>query len=95
MSKRISYTPEFKAKVALKALKEKNTMAELVQEFKLHAAQITRWKSQLLEKLPSLFDDGRKKKRGQEPDIEALYAEIGRLQTQINFLKKKSGINDS
>lgn len=95
MGKRISYTPEFKAKVVLKALKEQQTMAELVQEFKLHPAQITRWKSQLLEKLPLLFDDGRKKKKGSEPDIEALYSEIGRLQTQVNFLKKKSGINDS
>lgn len=94
MAKRISYQAQFKSKVALEALKESKTLSDLAQEFKLHPGQITRWKSQAVQGIPQLFEDGRKKKSHSEVDVEALYAQIGKLQSQLEFLKKKTGIDN-
>ena len=93
MAKRITYQAQFKGRVALEALKEGKTLAALAQEFKLHPAQITRWKTQATQGISQLFEDGRQKKSSSDMDvdIEALYAQIGKLQTQLEFLKKKLG----
>lgn len=94
MAKRVSYQVQFKSRVALEALKENKTLAELSQEFKLHPTQITRWKTQVMKGIPQLFEDVRKKKNPTEPDPEILYAKIGKLQSQLEFLKKKIGIDN-
>lgn len=94
MARRISYQAQFKGRVALEALKENKTLANLAQEFKLHPAQITRWKTQATRGILQLFEDGRKKKRPSEIDVEGLYAQIGKLQSQLEFLKKKTGIDN-
>jgi transposase-like protein len=94
MAKRISYHAQFKGRVALEALKENKTLAEIAQEFKLHPTQITRWKIKALREISQLFEDERKRKYTSEVDVEALYAQIGKLQSQLEFLKKKIGIDN-
>ena len=95
MAKRISYQATFKSKVALEALKEDKTVSELAQEFKLHPTQITKWKTHAIQGIPQLFEDGRKKRSSPEVDVETLYAQIGKLQSQLEFLKKKTGMDNS
>ena len=95
MVKRITYQASFKGKVALAALKENKTLSELAQDFKIHPAQITKWKTQVVQGVAELFEDGRKKKMAPEVDIETLYAQIGKLQSQLEFLKKKTGMDNS
>jgi transposase-like protein len=94
MTKRIRHTAAFKAKTALAALKEHKTLSELSQELKIHPVQIAKWKSIASEGLVELFEDKRKKKNSAEEDTEALYAQIGKLQSKLEFLKKKTGIED-
>lgn len=93
MAKRVKYTAAFKKKVVLAALKEQNTLLELSQEFKIHSSQIIKWRSQALEKFEDLFKDEREKKKESETDIEAIYAQLGKTQAQLEFLKKKTGVN--
>src|SRR5271170_1418655 len=91
MAKRITYQANFKSKVALEALKEDKTLSDLATQFKLHPAQISKWKTQAVQGISQIFEDGRKKKQPPDIDVEALYAQIGKLQTQLEFLKKKPG----
>ena len=95
MSRRISYQAHFKGRVALEALKESRTLSDVAQEFKIHQAQISKWKTQAVQGISQLFEDKRKKKVAAAIDIEALYAQIGKLQSQLEFLKKKTGIDNS
>lgn len=88
---RKSYNAAFRAKVALEAVKEEKTLAELSSIYGVHANQISRWKKQLLASLPDLFTDRRKKKdKQQEELIEELYRQIGQLKVELDWLKKKS-----
>lgn len=92
MKKRIQYPKEFKARVALEALKEVKTIAELSSEYEIHSNMITKWKKQLHDNIPDIFI----RKNDQEPDaqqqIENLYKEIGRIQVENSWLKKKLGL---
>ena len=85
-----------KAKVALEAIKEEKTIAQLVSEYGVHPNQIGQSKKHLLEELPSLFSDKRKKadKEGEELKDE-LYKQIGQLKVEVDWLKKKSLQMDS
>jgi len=88
---RKSYDAAFRAKVALEAFKEKKTLAELSSTFGVHPNQICKWKKQLLESLPDLFTDRRKRKdKEQEELIDELYRQIGQLKVELDWLKKKS-----
>lgn len=91
--KRRNFSPDFKAKVALDAIKGLKTVGELAQKHKLHATQINLWKKQLLDGASDLFEDGRKKNSRErddnEPDKADLYEQIGRLKVQLEWLKKK------
>lgn len=81
----------FKAKVALEAIKGEKTLAQLSSEFGVHANQIGRWRKQLLEELPNLFSDRRKKQdKAQEDLVSELYRQIGQLKVEVDWLKKKS-----
>lgn len=87
MQKRRKLTAEFKAKVALEALKERQTLQELAQKYELHPNQISSWKQEFLQNASVVFTKGKKK------DTEAvasakLYEEIGRLKVENSFLKK-------
>ncbi len=80
----------FKAKVALEAAKQTKTVAELAKAFQVHPVQISQWKKQLLDGVESLFRDGRRREReeGQARQAE-LYEQIGRLNMEVEWLKKR------
>lgn len=86
---RRSHDAAFKAKVALEALKEQKTLAQLSGEYQVHASQIRQWRKQLLEELPQVFSD-RRQRADQEKDdlISELYRQIGQLKVEADWLKK-------
>ena len=94
--KRRTFSPEFKAKVALEAIKGLKSVSEIAQKHKLHATQINLWKKQLLEGAADLFEDGRKsskEKNSDEPETAQLYEQIGRMKVELEWLKKKVAEN--
>lgn len=90
MGIRKQFSSEFKAKVALEALRGQKTASELASEFGVHATQITSWRNQLKERIASVFGNGESKEL-QEKDalIERLYKNIGQLQVEVDWFKKK------
>lgn len=90
-SMRKQYEASFKAKVPLEAFKGEKTMAQLAGEYDVHPNQIGRWKTELLEKLPELFSDRRKRVDKDREETEAeLYRQIGQFKVELDWLKKKS-----
>ena len=88
--KRKRHSAAFKAKVALEAVKQTRTVAELAKVFQVHPVQISQWKKQLLDGIESLFRDGRHRDRDESQAIQAeLYEQIGRLNMEVEWLKKK------
>ncbi len=88
MQKRRSFSAEFKAKVAIEALKEQQTLQELAQKYELHLGQISSWKQEFLENSASVFSQGKRKEQ-ETVDTTRLYEQIGRLQVEVDFLKKR------
>lgn len=92
--KRKVHLPEFKARVALEAVRGVKTVNQIGQEFGVHPVQVSQWKSELQVQAKALFEG----KRGPKPvathsEPERLYSEIGRLKMALDWLKKKSGIS--
>ena len=88
---RKNHDATFKARVALEAVKGEKTLAELSSGYSVHANQIGQWKKQLLEELPTLFSDRKKKVERQREEVESeLYKQIGQLKVELDWLKKKS-----
>jgi putative transposase len=98
MPKRKHFSASQKAQIALEILKEEKTVNQIASEFGIHPNVLYRWKKQALENLPKLFEDETKSERERqvehERQINELYSEIGRLTTQLNWLKKKSGYSE-
>jgi putative transposase len=93
-NKRRNHSAAFKAKVALAAAKGDKTIAELASEFDVHSNQIAQWKKQLLQSLPELFSRSRHKEKQKQDDLtEYLYQQIGQLKVELDWLKKKSGLD--
>ncbi len=94
MSVKKSYTSAFKAQVVLELLKEEKTAAQLASEYGVHPSLLRDWKAVALNALPSTFekrDTRAATEAAHAQQVEELYAEIGRLTTQVNWLKKKLG----
>lgn len=88
------FSAAFKAKVVQELLKEEKTLGQLATEYGVSTKQLGRWKSQVLENLPRLFEpEAEKMQQQHEQQVQELYAEIGRLTTELSWLKKKSGLN--
>lgn len=89
------YSASLKAEVVLELLKEEKSLAQLASQHGIHPNQLREWKKTALEGLPSLFGRDRHSQQVEvaayEQQIEELYTEIGRLTTQLTWLKKKSG----
>jgi putative transposase len=84
------YSSEFKAKVALEAIKDQKTLTELSNQFQLHPNQITRWKKQLLDEAQKIFSINPNNSRRKQQELETqLYQQIGELAVELNWLKKK------
>jgi putative transposase len=89
------HSPSFKAQVALAAIKEEKTIAELASLYAVHSTQIVKWKKQAIESLGEVFSDKRDRKIKEEREnTEELYRQIGKQKVEIEFLKKKVGIFD-
>jgi transposase-like protein len=86
-TKRRKFSATFKAKVAIEALKERESLAELSRKFEIHPNIISKWKKEFLEHADQAFKD-RQSETDPEVDIEKLYAKIGKLEIERDFLKK-------
>jgi len=88
--KRRRFTDEFKAKVAVEAIKGDKTAKELFQEYGLHINQITLWKKQLIESAPSVVSRGKDREAERlEKEKDQLYHNVGQLQIEVDWLKKR------
>ena len=89
--KRTKFKADFKAKVAVEALKGDQSTAELAQIDGVHPTQITQWKKQLLDHAPSVFE-GRQTKIN-TVDVDELYKKIGKLEMERDFLVSRPGVS--
>ena len=89
MAKRRQYKKEFQAKVALEAIKSEKTITQIASNFKIHPNLVSKWKLKALEGLPEIFDKV-KSKETREFSEDELLKQIGRLQVELEFLKKNS-----
>ena len=87
---RKKHSAGFKAKVAMEAARGQKTVAEIAREYSVHATQVQAWKKQLLEEAANIFDGNRRRDRTQEEKEAQLYEQIGKLQVEVEWLKKKS-----
>jgi transposase-like protein len=85
---RRKFTSEFKSKVAIEALKERYSLSELAERFELHPNQISQWKQEFLEKSKDVFDKKSSKPKEEQVDLDKLYAKIGKLEVERDYLKK-------
>ena len=93
--RRKQYSSEFQVKVALEAIKGQKTANEIASEYEVHPTQLKNWRAIALEGLPGLFekqDSTAALQAAHDHQLTELYAEIGKLTTQVNWLKKKCQI---
>ena len=89
---RRKFSPEFKAKVAIEAIKEQNTIEDLAKKYELHPNQISMWKKEFLAKAALVFsseDKNNADKTQQDALLDKLYSQIGQQKVEIDWLKKK------
>ena len=88
--KRRTFSADFKLKVILAALQERETLSELAQKYDIHPNQISKWKTEFLDNAAQYLHAPTKGRKDTESvDVNALYAKIGQLQIELDFLKKK------
>lgn len=92
---RNQYSAAFKAQIVLEALKEIKTVAQIASDHQLHPNLVTKWKQEAVAELPVVFERKNAQahvQEAQEQKVAQLYEQIGRLTTQLAWLKKKSGL---
>jgi len=88
---RKNHSASFKAQVALEAVKKEKTISQLSSEYGVHSNQITQWRKRVLDELPGIFSQKRKKKEKETEELQSeLYQQIGQLKVELDWLKKKS-----
>jgi transposase-like protein len=91
---RRQYSADWKAKVALEAIKGQRTVQEIASHYEVHPTLVTHWKKQLLEGAAEIFSNGRRAAADANEELKAeLYQQIGKLQVEVDWLKKKSGLS--
>ena len=90
-NKRKKHSSEFKAKVALAALKNEHTISELSQRFGVHPNMISSWKKALVDHAAETFDKGHKSHKKVDDKIDELHRQIGQLKVENDFLSCKLG----
>ena len=91
MSRRKRYDGRFKAQVALEAIKNQQTIAQIASEYGVHPTQVNQWKKQVLEELPQLFTKERSQTTSDTEQLVAeLYRQIGQLKVELDWLEKKT-----
>jgi transposase len=94
MSKRKNYSPSFKAKVALEAIKNEKTQAELSQIYQVHQNLIGKWKKQALENFSGIFGgEIKSQENSDKTEKDELYKKIGKLEMQVDYLKNLPGLH--
>ncbi len=91
MAKQTRHSATFKSQVVFEMLKEEKTVTQIAAEYGIHPGQLHRWKRQALDNFPQLFAESQALKQqaqAHEEQLTALYAEIGKLTTQVEWLKK-------
>ena len=92
-TQRNHYPADFKARVALEALKEQKTLNQVASEYGVHPNQVSAWKKQLKQELPQIFSPRRTRQAEEEEALKArLHQQIGQLQVELDWLKKKAGV---
>jgi transposase len=86
---RRTFTSAFKTKVVLEALKERQTTQELADRFSIHPNQIGTWKREFLDNAEKAFEGDQVRTKDHEQEKEELFKQIGQLQVEVNWLKKK------
>ena len=88
---RRKHTPEFKARIALEAIRGVKTISEIAAEFEIHPVMVGNWKKEMLENLPSLFEqkNAKKEKKDLDRETEHLHRKVGQLTMEVEFLEKK------
>lgn len=90
-----NHSAQLKAKVALEAIRGLKSLAELASQYEVHPVQIGKWKKQALDELPLLFSSRRRREGEDQAALQArLYQQIGQLQVELDWLKKKAGLDD-
>ena len=91
---RKKFTPRYKADAVLEVLREAETLKQIAGRRDIHPNMLGRWKNEVVQNLPMIFDDRRgNERRAYEAQIQELYAQIGELTSKFSWLKKKSGID--
>lgn len=94
MKNRRKFSKEFKAKVAVEAIKGQRTANEIAQEFGIHVSQVNEWKKHLVEGASGLFNGVIENSQAEyEMERERLYSQIGKLQVEVDWLKKKTALS--
>lgn len=89
---RTRHSADFKAKIALAALAETKSLAELASEYKVHPTQITRWKQELVKRASDVFGKSLKKEASHEGEVAELHRQIGKLKVENDFLSNLPGL---
>jgi transposase-like protein len=87
--RRKKHSAAFKAKVALAAIQNEETIAQLASRFGVHPTMVSNWKRQLLDGAPDLFDKSRKSRKQAEAQTNELFRQIGQLKVENDFLSRK------
>ena len=91
---RRQYSADWKAKIALEAIKGQRTVQEIASHYGVHPSLVTHWKKQLLEGAAEIFSNGKIAAAGADEELKAeLYEQIGKVQVEVDWLKKKSGLS--